>query len=144
MEDLPDEVAGVGTPPVRYRSNNAKIVDVFSVIDAYRLTYYEGHALKYLVRLGKKGSTEGNLGKCRHFLKEAEIRAPVEVPWWTAGVRSAMPVSDILDAFGLREIKAIADVAHRLLMSKVDNEPRYWLRSAGEQLDKYLDGTYEE
>ncbi len=140
MNELPDEVAGVGTPPVRYQSNSDTVTDVFAVIDRYKLSYYEGHALKYLVRLGKKGSDESNLGKCRHFLKEAELRAPFEVPYWTCGIKEDMTVEDVLRAFDLKRDKVIEEVAYRLLMSKLDNEPRYWLRTAGDTLDKYLNG----
>ncbi len=144
MDELPDEVAGVGTPPVRYQSNSGNnVVDVFSVVDKYRLNFYEGHALKYLVRLGRKGTDESNLGKCRHFLKEAELRAPVLVSWIECGAHPDMPVKSVLEAFGLTLNPAIKDVATRLLTSKIDNEPRYWLRSAGEVLDSYLEGTYD-
>lgn len=141
MIDLPDEVAGVGNPPVRYQSNSVKIPDVFAVIDEYCLTYYEGHALKYLVRLGQKGSDESNLGKCRHFLKESELRAPVRVNW-VETLHTHITIEDVNKAFGIRfELQGV--VSH-LLSSKLAIEPRYWLRLAGEQLDSYLNGTYEE
>lgn len=140
MNELPDEVAGIGTPPVRYQANSDKIVDVFSVVDRYSLSYYEGHAFKYLVRLGKKGTDESNLGKCLHFLRESELRAAMEVPWWTCGVKQDMPVDDILRAFGILKGSLVGQVAHDLLMSKVDNEPRYWLHKAGDALEKYLNG----
>jgi hypothetical protein len=141
VNELPDEVGGVNTPPTRYKSNSVNgIVDVFSVVDEYRLTFYEGHALKYLVRLGRKGTDESNLGKCRHFLKEAEIRAPVKVSWIECGEHRNMPIKDVLKAFGILEGSLVGQIAHDLLMSKVDNEPRYWLRKAGDALDKYLNG----
>jgi hypothetical protein len=139
MNELPDEVGGVNTPPVRYRSNSVNgIVDVFSVVDRYKLSFYEGHALKYLVRLGRKGTDESNLGKCLHFLRESESRAPREVSWWTCGIKEDMTIDDVISAFGLDFNPFIGKVAYRLLMSKVDNEPRYWLRTAADELEKYM------
>jgi hypothetical protein len=132
MIDLPDEVGGVGTPPSRYRSNSGIVKDVFDVIDIYDLSYYEGHAFKYLVRLGHKGTAESNLGKCHHFLLESEKRASrydkVQV--------NHVSVSQVMDAFGLTG--DISDVARRILVSKISGDPAYWLRLARGCLEEHM------
>jgi hypothetical protein len=49
----------------------------FDVIDAFDLSFYEGSAVKYILRWRRKGGVE-DLHKARHFLEEVILRAEAE------------------------------------------------------------------
>jgi hypothetical protein len=136
MNELPDEVGGVNTPPTRYQTNSVVIKDVFSVVDGYGLSYYEGSAFKYLARLGKKGTDKSNLGKALHFLKESENRAPLSVSWLEVKNPLNMVPYEVTLAFDIQG--APADVAECLLNSKRDTHPRFWIRKAHSILEAYI------
>lgn len=43
-------------------------IQPWDIIDAFGLGFYDGNALKYLLRAGRKGSRLEDLRKCRHYL----------------------------------------------------------------------------
>ena len=43
-------------------------IQPWDVIEEYGLDFFEGSALKYLLRAGRKGSKVEDLKKCRHYL----------------------------------------------------------------------------
>lgn len=64
-------VGAIGDPPHHYAG---KGMDVFAIIDAFDLDFYEGNAIKYLLRHKKKGGMY-DLQKARHYLDEIILRA---------------------------------------------------------------------
>lgn len=68
MSGLPGKV---GEPPAHYAG---KGMQPFDVIDAYRLDFYSGNALKYLLRWDKKDDSLSNLRKALHYIEETIIR----------------------------------------------------------------------
>lgn len=92
------EAGKVGTPPTHYAGEG---LQPFDVIDAYGLGFYDGNALKYLLRWDKKGSPLGDLNKALHYIQELIIR------WEKSGeVRSWPEIA--FDADTLPENVAIA------------------------------------
>jgi hypothetical protein len=73
--DRPPEVGEVGTPPAHYESEGG--IQPFDIIDQFGLNFYEGNAVKYIVRWRKKGGIT-DLLKARHYIEEAIIRAQQE------------------------------------------------------------------
>lgn len=65
------EAGVVGTPPGHYAG---KGLQPFDVIDTYSFEYYDGNALKYLLRWDKKGSPLGDLKKAVHYIQETLLR----------------------------------------------------------------------
>ncbi|MFE6846541.1 DUF3310 domain-containing protein [Streptomyces sp. NPDC057686] len=55
-------------------------IQPFDIIDAYGLDFYEGCALKYLLRYRKKGGAE-DLRKCAHYLEILIERYEKEQPF---------------------------------------------------------------
>lgn len=77
FEDV-DEPTNDGHKKIDEKSNDSEVVSpkryvgktgmqVFDVIDEFGLDYYEGNALKYLIRYKKKNGLE-DLKKCRDYL----------------------------------------------------------------------------
>lgn len=64
----------LGTPPGHYASNSG--LQPFDIIDDYLLDFYQGNALKYMLRAGKKGDFNGDLAKAIHYLEEVIARLP--------------------------------------------------------------------
>lgn len=66
--ELPEETpaGAVSRVPDHYQGNG---LSPFDVIDAYDLDFYEGNALKYLLRWRRKGGKE-DLRKAIHYLEE--------------------------------------------------------------------------
>ena len=62
----------VGVPPEHYTTESG--MQPFDVIDAYNMGFYDGNALKYLLRAGKKGSMLDDLKKSLHYIQETIIR----------------------------------------------------------------------
>lgn len=58
--------------PVGHQVGGSHYTDMpiqpWDIIDAFGLGFYEGSALKYLLRAGRKGSRLEDLQKCRHYL----------------------------------------------------------------------------
>lgn len=134
-----NEVGEVGIPPQQYRTDSG--IQPFDIYDAYGFSFYEASALKYLLRLGKKHDDESDLRKSLHYLAEAILRAPVRVSWLELRhPGEELSVQSIVSAFGLTD--DIALVVSRILASKTDDEPRYWLRSAEKALDKFVTDWY--
>lgn len=67
-----NEVGAPGKPPQHYKGANG--IDLFAVIDAFGLDFYEGNAVKYILRWRKKNGIE-DLLKAQHFLQEVINRA---------------------------------------------------------------------
>jgi Protein of unknwon function (DUF3310) len=134
-----NEVGEVGIPPQQYRTDSG--IQPFDVYDAYGFSHYEASALKYLFRLGKKHDDESDLRKSRHYLAEAILRAPVKISWIEVRhPQDGLSVQSIVSSFGLTD--DIAQVVSRILASKTDDEPRYWLRKAAESLDGIIKSWY--
>lgn len=70
--EVPEETpaGGVDRVPDHYRGDG---MQPFDVIDAFKLDYYEGSVLKYLLRWRRKGG-KTDLEKARHFLDELIAR----------------------------------------------------------------------
>jgi hypothetical protein len=66
-------VGSVGNPPDHYKSSNG--LQPFDVVDAFDLDFYEGNAVKYILRWKRKGGVE-DLLKAKHYLNEVIERAP--------------------------------------------------------------------
>lgn len=62
----------VGEPPAHYASTTG--LQPFDVMDAFGLGFYDGNAVKYLLRWRKKGGIT-DLEKARHYIDEQIIRA---------------------------------------------------------------------
>lgn len=62
-----------GLPPEHYRGAG---MQPFDVIDAFSLDFYEGNAVKYLLRWRRKGGVD-DLRKARHYIDELITRAAV-------------------------------------------------------------------
>lgn len=60
-----------GRPPEHYRGDG---MQPFDVIDAFGLDFYEGNAVKYLLRWRRKGGID-DLHKARHYIDEVIARA---------------------------------------------------------------------
>lgn len=65
------DVGEVGKPPSHYAGNS---MQPFDVIDTFNLDFYEGSAVKYLLRWRKKGGIT-DLKKARHYIDELIVRA---------------------------------------------------------------------
>jgi hypothetical protein len=136
-----NEVGEVGIPPQQYRTDSG--IQPFDVYDAYGFNHYEASALKYLFRLGRKHDDESDLKKCRHYLEEAILRAPVRVSWLEVRhPQDELSVKSIVSAFGMTD--DVAMVVSRILASKTDDEPRYRLRGAAQLLDRLIPSWYGE
>jgi hypothetical protein len=64
-------VGAIGVPPSHYAGQG---MDVFAIIDAFSLDFYEGNCIKYLLRWRKKHGVN-DLLKARHYLDEVINRA---------------------------------------------------------------------
>jgi hypothetical protein len=64
----------IDAPPDHYSGEG--IVDVFAIVDAFHLNFYEGNAIKYILRYRKKHGVN-DLLKARHYLDEIIARAEV-------------------------------------------------------------------
>lgn len=73
--DRQDGVGDVGRPPSHYATESG--LDPFQVIDAFGLDYFEGNALKYLLRWRKKGGI-ADLRKAQHYIEELIQRSSSE------------------------------------------------------------------
>lgn len=60
-------------------SHYLKAVQVWDIIDCYRLDFYEGSVLKYLLRWREKNGLE-DLRKARHYLDKIIERQTIEKP----------------------------------------------------------------
>lgn len=68
----PGEVGEVGKPPQHYAGAGG--LQPFRIIDAFGLDFYEGSALKYLLRWRRKNGIE-DLKKAIHYIQEVIERA---------------------------------------------------------------------
>lgn len=66
-------VGSVGTPPLHYLSDTGAM-QPFDIVDAFGLDFYEGNALKYLLRWRQKGGVQ-DLKKAKHYIEELIQRA---------------------------------------------------------------------
>lgn len=64
-------VGAIDAPPVHYAGDG---IDVFAIIDAFHLDFYEGNCIKYILRHKKKHGMN-DLLKARHYLDEVIARA---------------------------------------------------------------------
>lgn len=72
MPESRAEVGEVGRPPSHYATEGG--LQPFDVVDSFKLDFYEGNAIKYLLRWKKKGGVQ-DLLKARHYLDEIIARA---------------------------------------------------------------------
>lgn len=73
------ELADMNTPagdPGSVPDHYNKGINPFDIIDAFKLDFYGGNALKYLLRYQYKGSALNDIDKAIHYLQE--LRARVE------------------------------------------------------------------
>jgi hypothetical protein len=90
-----------GLPPEHYRTDSG--MDVFDVVDDYGLGFFEGNALKYIVRAHKKGDFNGDIGKAIHYVEEIVNRLPQHRPGfiWEYAEFVDIPSSRVIEVFGL-------------------------------------------
>lgn len=62
--------------PQHYRSGGLEAIDV---IEAFNLNFHLGNAVKYILRAGRKGDTNTDLGKAKWYL-EREIERGRAMP----------------------------------------------------------------
>ena len=65
--EIQGSVGAVGRPPSHYE--NVEGLELFQVVDAFGLSFYEGNALKDLLRWRRKGGVE-DLRKAKHYSDE--------------------------------------------------------------------------
>lgn len=82
------EAGTVGTPPAHYAGQG---LQPFDVIDAYKLGFFDGNALKYLLRWDKKGSRLDDLRKALHYLQETIIRWDAYDVFWDRPRATKLP-----------------------------------------------------
>lgn len=75
MADLNTTAGKVGQPPAHYAGRGG--LQPFDVIDAFGLDFYDGNAVKYLLRWRVKGGIN-DLRKAIHYIEEQIIRAEKE------------------------------------------------------------------
>lgn len=73
-DDVPNGFAGAASSQVGGNHYSKYKIQPWAIIDEYGLDFYEGSALKYLLRHRDKGGTE-DLKKCRHYLDKLIERA---------------------------------------------------------------------
>ena len=110
---MAEGTAGTRTPEY-YRGEDQ--LQPFDIIDAWRLDFYFGNFVKYLIRWKQKGGIE-DLGKASHYLDEATTRilggTAASVP---AVTMRELDVATIQKAFGL-------DTRERKLLGLVLRQP---------------------
>ncbi len=72
MTDKATSAGSLGKPPAHYASSNG--MQPFDIIDAFDLDFYEGNALKYLLRWRHKNGVD-DLRKAIHYIEESIARA---------------------------------------------------------------------
>lgn len=72
VETVDGPVGDVGKPPAQYVGKGG--LQPFDIIDAFDLDFYEGNAMKYLLRWRKKNGLE-DLRKAAHYIDEVIVRA---------------------------------------------------------------------
>lgn len=72
MTDKATPAGAPGKPPSHYAAPEG--MTPFDIIDAYGLDFFEGNALKYLLRWRKKNGVD-DLRKAIHYIEESIARA---------------------------------------------------------------------
>lgn len=67
----PVQVGAVNRPPDHYKTETG--AQPFDVIDMFGLDFYEGNAVKYILRWRKKGGID-DLRKAQHYIEEIIVR----------------------------------------------------------------------
>ena len=112
----------LGTPPGHYASDSG--LQPFDIIDDYGFDFYQGNALKYMLRAAKKGDFNGDLAKAIHYLEETVARLPQHNPEFEY---TSVPYVDItedqvIEAFGLSG--PLANAVRDLLASALIESPQ--------------------
>lgn len=130
------EAGIVGTPPAHYVTESG--LQPFDVIDAYGFGFFDGNALKYLLRAGRKGSMLDDLKKSLHYIQETIIRwdrgdiipAPANDGW------RKLTTYDVGLAFGLTGYTGTA--AFYLMSWRCDKSPDKDIRKAAMFIERAI------
>lgn len=128
----------VGTPPAHYAGDG--VITPFAVIDAYKMGFHDGNALKYLARWDKKGSPLGDLKKALHYIEETLIRLERGDTWAvTLAPPLGMEPVAVAEAFGFRHGHVFEAIFY-LLCARTTGNSGADLRAAV----RYVQGAIEE
>lgn len=116
----------VGAPPAHYETQSG--LQPFDVIDAHGMGFYDGNALKYLLRHGRKGEPLEDLRKAVHYLSEAILRQDRGDLRCFSVSGTALSPARVIEEFGLTSyVEAAVDY---LLSWRTSSTPDEDLRTA--------------
>lgn len=104
-----------GEPPEHYRTPSG--MQPFDVIDGYGFGFYDGNALRYLLRAQKKGMLLNDLKKARHYIQEEEERLRSGMGLERMALFTPAEVEHVVAEFGLPG--NIASAVRSLLASRL-------------------------